>query len=297
MLRNSMVVLNGKGGVLKTTLAAQLSGLAALSGWRVLVVDLDQQANLARDLGYAARSDGGRGLFRAVAFGEPLEPIKDVRPGLDVIAGGPELNNLYNHLMLERGSSVLERFASLGKALAGLSSSYDLILFDSPPGGVIHYEALTAAHYVVIPTQPDQGSIDGLATVFRTLVEVRQVSNPDVTVLGAALGPIATNATRLRKDAMTKLERVAGQHIHVFETVVRAAQPIAVACREDGLLVHEYERAAAEATPWYRLSKDERHSRRNWSTSSTGLSEDYSRLASEILGRFTELRQVEAAQR
>jgi chromosome partitioning protein len=299
MLRNSIVVLNGKGGVLKTSLTAQIAGLAALSGWRVLAVDLDQQANLARDLGYVASSDGGRSLFRAVAFGEPLDVIADVRPGLDVIAGGPDLNQLYAHLLLERQTNPTSRFQALTNALRTIAHPYDLVIFDSPPTGSIHYELLTCAHFVIVPTAPDQASIDGLATVFRTLVEVRDISNPSIEVLGTVLGPIATSATRLREDTATRLQEVAGGRIHVFNQVIRFAQAAAVGCRNEGLLVHEYERAAVEAAgaapAWYALSKEQRRRRKTWSTAASGLAEDYSHLVEEILARFTSLREIEAA--
>ncbi len=62
MIPNSILVLNGKGGVGKTSLTANLAGLAALSGWRVLAVDLDPQGNLGRDLGYLGDADDGQTL-------------------------------------------------------------------------------------------------------------------------------------------------------------------------------------------------------------------------------------------
>src|SRR5712691_10386683 len=77
MIPSCVMVSNGKGGVLKTSLAANLSGLAAVSGWSVLAVDLDPQGNLATDLGCLDRSDGGEALLRAVAENAPLVPLKD----------------------------------------------------------------------------------------------------------------------------------------------------------------------------------------------------------------------------
>ena len=98
MIPSCVMVSNGKGGVLKTSLAANLSGLAAASGWSVLAVDLDPQGNLATDLGCLERSDGGEALLRAVAENAPLIPLRDVRPGLDVVAGGPRTAELAGHL-------------------------------------------------------------------------------------------------------------------------------------------------------------------------------------------------------
>src|SRR5206468_10346854 len=92
-----VMVSNGKGGVLKTSLTANVAGLSAASGWRVLAVDLDPQGNLASDLGMLDASDGGEGLLRAVAEQAPLEPLRDVRPGLDLVAGGPRTAELTGH--------------------------------------------------------------------------------------------------------------------------------------------------------------------------------------------------------
>lgn len=289
------MVMNGKGGVLKTTLTAQLAGLAAASGWRVLAVDLDPQANLARDLGYADRSDGGAGLLASVRDGGPLLPIADVRPNLDVVAGGPELVKLARHLELERSQSPLSKFDAIEGAIRQIAGPYQLVVFDSPPGGeIVHLEAMSTCRAVVVPTQPDQGSIDGLATVFRRLSEVRDGPNPDLEVLGVALGPVPTQSTRLRSDTLDKLEVLGSGQIHVFESVIRAAQKIAVECRESGLLVHEYEQAADDAKlngpKWFQLSAADRKKRKSFSTAAGGLAEDYQSLVQEILVRFTELR-------
>lgn len=295
MIKNSIMVMNGKGGVLKTTMTAQIAGLAATSGWRVLAVDLDQQANLSRDLGYAKRSDGGAGLLQSVVNGTPLLPIVDVRPNLDVVAGGPDLVKLSRHLDLERASDPLSKFDHLEHAIRQIAGPYQLIVFDSPPGGeVIHLEAMAACRAVVVPTQPDQGSIDGLATVFRRLGEVREGPNPDLEVLGVVLGPLPLQSTRVRSETLAKLETLGGGKIHVFDSVIRSAQKIAVECRESGLLVHEYEVEAAEAEAnapkWFQLSPADRKKRKSFSKAADGLARDYEQLVQEILQRFSEVR-------
>jgi len=85
----AIAIANGKGGVGKTTITANLSGLLAAAGYRVLAVDTDPQGNLARDLAY--EGDGGQSLALAIQHGKPLEPLREVRPNLDVIAGGEAL--------------------------------------------------------------------------------------------------------------------------------------------------------------------------------------------------------------
>src|SRR3954464_11757412 len=88
--------VNGKGGVGKTSLVANLAGLYAGGGYRVLVVDLDPQGNLGNDLGYlgAGRGDDGEGLVSAVSTQHALLPMREERPNLDVVAGGSQLKEL-----------------------------------------------------------------------------------------------------------------------------------------------------------------------------------------------------------
>ena len=82
MIPNSMTVANGKGGVGKTTLAANVAGVLAATGWQILLVDLDRQGNLQRDLGYreSDSNDAGVALKRALLAGEPLTPSLQGRP-------------------------------------------------------------------------------------------------------------------------------------------------------------------------------------------------------------------------
>src|SRR5437764_8878927 len=96
MLENAVAIANGKGGVGKTSITANVAGTAALSGWKVLTVDLDGQGNLGNDLGYNQRglSDEGRGMVRAVVSGDPLEPLVGVRENLDAVPGGEAVDEL-----------------------------------------------------------------------------------------------------------------------------------------------------------------------------------------------------------
>lgn len=88
-LRRTVAILNGKGGVGKTSLTANLSGLFADAGYRVLAIDLDPQGNLGNDLGYlgAGMGDGGAGMVAAGTSGTAPVLLKEVRPRLDVEIG------------------------------------------------------------------------------------------------------------------------------------------------------------------------------------------------------------------
>src|SRR4051794_23157663 len=95
-LRRTVAVINGKGGVGKTSVTANLAGLYAAAGYRVCAIDLDPQGNLGNDLGYLAAglADGGAGLHAAAVTGVAPTPLVGVRPNLDVVPGGEQLHDL-----------------------------------------------------------------------------------------------------------------------------------------------------------------------------------------------------------
>ena len=103
---NTIAFANGKGGVGKTSLSANCGGLAAAGGWRVLILDLDPQGNLARDLGYDVAD--GQDLLNALITGTEPPLLKDVRPGLDVVPGGPTLADIQG-LMFSTRKQVTRR--------------------------------------------------------------------------------------------------------------------------------------------------------------------------------------------
>jgi cellulose biosynthesis protein BcsQ len=285
MIPSVVMVSNGKGGVLKTSLAANLSGLAAASGWRVLAVDLDPQGNLATDFGALDRSDGGAGLLSAVAEGVPLMPLRDVRPGLDLVPGGPKTGDLAGHLSRAAMTGQLVH-GWLERALAPLAGDYNLIVFDCPPGeALIHTLAMTAAHHVVIPTQPDLGSVHGLGAVFKRLLDVRDSTNAAIEVLGVVVGPVGTQSKAIVRDTRARLGEILGETVPVFDRTIRLAQAAAVHCRERGLLAHEYEAAAGQATPWYKRNGDKKGP--SFSSAAAGLAEDYQALSEEILAAYS----------
>lgn len=92
LMRRTVAIANGKGGVGKTSLTDGLGGLIAAGGYRVLTMDADPQGNLRRDLGYP--DSGGRALADAIKLGTTLEPVRDVRDNLDAVPGGAALEEL-----------------------------------------------------------------------------------------------------------------------------------------------------------------------------------------------------------
>jgi len=287
--------MNGKGGVGKTSLVANLAGVAAAGGWRVLAVDVDPQGNLARDLGVLEPSDAGRNLRAAAVRDELLQPLREVRPNLDVVPGGEELDGLLADI---QASVARGRYRSatavIEHALAPIAGDYDLVVVDSPPGEkALQTAAARAAHFIVIPACPDDCSIDGLGAVYDRYWTLRsEGANDDLRILGVALTLLPAGATTIAARARRTLTDLLGQHTAVFDATIRFAQAAAVDCRRLGLTAVEYADAAASAAPWYADRTADRYSR-----AAHSLAEDYRSLVGEVLHAYTRAGEVADADR
>lgn len=288
-LARVVVVAQGKGGVGKTSLTANVGGLAALAGHRVLVVDLDQQGNLARDLGY--EPGDGEALLQAFVAGQPVPVVRDVRPGLDVVPGGPAIGDLLGIAFARSGRGGKDLADVLYTALEPVVGEYDLVLVDTPPGERLLVEAaLAVASYVVIPTRPDDGSLDGLERVAERCAAARS-RNPELALLGVCLFGVGSRSRRLAEGAREAVTELLGGSAPVFEAQVRHLESAAVDARRQGLLVHELE-AAATAARRGRLAALRARRRPDddlLTRDASGLAGDYEALAREVMSRIAEL--------
>lgn len=247
-LSRVFAVINGKGGVLKTSLAANMGALLAAAGWKVLEIDLDVSGNLKLDFGLTddPEDDMGRGLVEAIWYGEKALPIvKDVRTNLDFVFGGrglEQLGSLARSSMIDDlpTGSLAGEFA---RALSEVADDYDLILLDCPPGNAeIQDMALAVARWVLIPTKTDQASLDGLRTVGPRVKRARR-TNPELRYAGVVVTAHNPAATRVLREVRSMLSQL-GDTVPLMETTIRHSQTAAFDCRARGQLAHELARDA-----------------------------------------------------
>ncbi len=289
---NTLVIAQGKGGVGKTSLAANVAGLAASeAGLRVLVVDLDQQANLRRDLG--TERNTGDALLTALIAGDRLPIHRDVRPGLDLVPGGPAVGDVAGLMFsrAQRGGGDLTDM--LTASLSAMATDYDLIVIDTPPGERLTVEAaMGAARFVVIPTTADDGSLDGLELTAQRFQNA-QSRNPDLVLLGVVLFGVGAGSRAIERDTREIIATVLGDAAPVFEARIRHQAAAAVDARRNGLLIHELERTVT-------ASRGQRLAQLSGKASSgaadvidlrtrnaKGLTDDYFELTREILDAMT----------
>ncbi|MEV6073371.1 AAA family ATPase [Nocardia sp. NPDC052001] len=191
-MANAVVIAmaNQKGGVGKSTCTICLARAAArYHGARVLVVDMDPQGNvtntllrepLAPDevtLADAITPDSG------VLLREVIVPT--IWEGVDLAPGGAKLSIADTRLAADEYG----REFALRKALAPVLEDYDLVIVDNPPSllGQMLKNSLTAADAVVLVTEADEWSADGLALLGRTIAKVRENYNPRLQIIGTIM--------------------------------------------------------------------------------------------------------------
>ena len=280
--------VNGKGGVLKTTLTANVGALLATSGWKVLLVDMDPQGNLGLDLGYrhGARDDDGSALAQSLMFGSLLSPLKDVRPNLDVIPGGAELDQAAAGLIAQGSKDGSKAKLALARSLAPIAANYDIIFIDCPPGNEpLQVAALGAASYVVVPTKTDKAGREGLIGVAKRLDTVIDV-NPNLDLLGVIITATSSTATNVHRTTREAITETFGTDDVLFNGMVRHAEAPAQAARDRGVLVHELEEQVKAAPKWYEVLKGTAEAGQSQPRSAASVAEDLYQIAHELVARL-----------
>lgn len=292
-LQRVITVINGKGGVGKTTLTANIGGLLAASGWKVLLVDLDAQGSLGADLGYknTPRDDKGEALSKSLIYASDVpQPLRDVRPNLDVLVGGRHLDNVSAALGLRSGQGqVIAARLSLTTLLSKIADGYDIVLIDCPPGGdIIQASAIAAARYILVPVRQDSESIQGLVTIGERLDTVIDL-NPNVDLLGVVLFGSLKSETAVRQTFLGKVATALGGEAQlIFPAYVRHSGGTAESSRSSGLLVHELEDQVRKAPKWYEQLRQGKPVQRSGPASATDVAGDLQEITTELVNRIIE---------
>jgi chromosome partitioning protein len=209
-----VTIVNQKGGVGKTTTAVNLAAALAALGRKILLVDLDPQANATTGVGVNHR-EVETSVYEVVIEGVPAGDVVQSTEyeGLDLLPSSIDLAGAELELV-----SAIARETKLRSALEPITERYDVVFIDCPPSlGLLTVNGLTAAQALLVPIQCEYYALEGLSQLLRNIDLVRTGLNPELEIAGIVL---------TMYDARTKLSEQVAEEVRqhfgdkVFDTVV-----------------------------------------------------------------------------
>lgn len=245
-----IAIANQKGGVGKTTTSVNLSASLALTGSRVLLVDLDPQGNATMGSG-VDKGKVSAGVYEWLLDDEPLEGIvQRCQAGYYLVPGGPDLTAAEIELLDES-----RREYRMRERLRPVADDYDFVLIDCPPSlNILTLNALIAADGVLIPMQCEYFALEGLSSLLETIEGVRRQANPGLAIEGL-LRTMYDPRNSLTRDVSRQLIK------HFSEQVFRTVIPRNVRLAEapsHGLPVILYDRHSRGAVAYMALAGEVR---------------------------------------
>ena len=243
-------LVNQKGGVGKTTTAINLGAYLAYFGQRVLVVDIDPQANATSSLGVDKNTVRGGTYEALLGFSAPTTYIlHNPRLKLSLLPSSPALAGAEVELV-----EINNRERRLSEILEPLTMRYDYILVDCPPSlGLLTVNGILAARDgVLIPVQCEYLALEGLSQLTDTLDRVRDSLFPDLRVRGMVL-TMFDRRTNLSTDVETELRR------HFPGLVLQTVIPRSIRLAEApsyGLPINSYAPRSAGALAYQALARE-----------------------------------------
>ncbi len=237
-------LLNHKGGVGKTTSAINIgAGLVEL-GKKVMLIDLDPQANLTISLGIPRQKYT---IYEALRGECELVPYTH-KEGLDVITSSLDLAGAEMELINEAGREYI-----LKELLDQIEDDYDFVLIDCPPSlNLLTLNALAASKYVIIPLQTEFLAVQGLSKIRQVIDKVSARINRQLEI-GGVVGTMYDNRRVLNRDVMETIQRHFGEK--VYKTMIRENVALAEApARQSDIF--SYAPKSAGAADYLALSKE-----------------------------------------
>ncbi|MGH1338701.1 MAG: ParA family protein [Aureispira sp.] len=237
-------LLNHKGGVGKTTSAINIGAALVQFKKRVLLVDLDPQANLTISLGIPRQKIS---IYQNIRGEAELTPYT-VKPGLDVVTSNLDLSGAEMELINEAGREFILR-----ELFEPVGHDYDYIIIDCPPSlGLLTLNALTASDSVMIPMQAEFLAMQGIVKIKQVTDKVRFRLNKKLQI-GGVIATMYDQRKVLNRDIVETIEGFFGDK--VFKTRIRNNVALAEAPSE-GKDIFDYSSSSNGAKDYLALAKE-----------------------------------------
>ncbi len=246
-----IAVANQKGGVGKTTTAVNVAACMAAVGRRVLLFDLDPQANATSGLGLE-KTEGASAYRVLLGEGALEDKVRPTAfPGLEVIPSEVDLCGV--DIELARAENHLQQVARSLQPVAQ-SGKFEVVLIDCPPSlGILTLNAFVAADSVLVPLQCEYYALEGISMLNRVMAQLHDSgANPRLELLGVVM-TMYDGRTRLAQQVVDEVRQHFGSK--VFETLIPRATRLAEAPSFGKPIIH-YDKYNAGAAAYELLTQE-----------------------------------------
>ena len=246
-----IAVANQKGGVGKTTTAVNLAACLAAVGQRMLLFDLDPQANATSGLGLD-KIEGDSAYRVLLGDGALLDKIK--RTAYERLEAIPsEVDMCGADVELARSENHLQRLALALRPVVE-SGRFDLIIVDCPPSlGILTLNAFAAADGLLVPLQCEYYALEGISMMNRVLTQLREGGvNPRLEIFGVVM-TMFDGRTKLSQEVVKEVRGLLGAR--VFETMIPRSTKLAEAPSFGKPIIH-YDKYSASAAAYEVLAQE-----------------------------------------
>jgi chromosome partitioning protein len=247
-----MAVTNQKGGVGKTTTATNVGAALSILGKKVLIMDLDPQANTTLGLGID-KNKINKDIYDVIVNGESIsnviQKVKHKGEIIDVIPSSVHLAgaDISLHETKRANENVIKN------ALDTIKDNYDYIVMDCPPSlGLLNKNALIAADSVIIPIQCEYYALEGMTQLLATIRIIKKMFNPKLKIEGIVL-TMYDNRTNLAKEVREEIRNLFKEK--VYHTAIPRNVKLAEA-PQYGQTIFQYDKNSIGAKSYLRLTQE-----------------------------------------